>query len=418
MANFEGLIRGALAAKDSSSPEVRATIYQSSRNALKRLIEQNRSLTVEAAVVEQRTLEEAISKIEAEYNRPPAPPHIETGSSEEQKSPGDPLFELKQILMDDSEEFRNAQAVEQQVASPQEAHAPPVVEETLDAMDAHSEDLQVSESQPTVQEELIAPIDATESASVEPVTSEISEPNLEVGDRNVESETYEEVENLPLEFAKRRKSQRVLIGLLVTLGVLVLLAWLAYYLFTGISNGTLFGLNDTKPELSSGTQTSQSSDNDYIVVMEPGDLSALTTSGRGEAQIVNELNLEMIRLVSIRKQETRGEAADPILIRLMPGVLEQISGKNVTFEIYAKSGSSSPAQFTVRCFFNGLGNCGRKRFRVGLQPEASIFAFDMGFVDDLQHRAYIAISTDTTDGAATTGRGDMIDIAYARLRIN
>ena len=98
--------------------------------------------------------------------------------------------------------------------------------------------------------------------------------------------------------------------------------------------------------------------------------------------------------------------------------MEQISGKNVTFEIYAKSGSSSPAQFTVRCQFGELGSCGRKRFRVGLQPEASIFAFDIGNVINSNQNAYIAISTDITEEASVTGKGDPIDIVYARLRAN
>ena len=74
MANFEALIRGALAAKGAGTPEERALVYQSSRNALARLIEGNRAITVESAVVQRKTLEEAILSIEAEFTTPPPLP--------------------------------------------------------------------------------------------------------------------------------------------------------------------------------------------------------------------------------------------------------------------------------------------------------------------------------------------------------
>ena len=110
MANFEGLIRGALRAKDATSPEVRERIYESSRNALKRLIEENRSMTVETALREQRLLEEAINRIEEEYIRPKPEPVVDD----------DPLFELKQILLEDSDEFRKASTPDVSPASPKE----------------------------------------------------------------------------------------------------------------------------------------------------------------------------------------------------------------------------------------------------------------------------------------------------------
>lgn len=186
----------------------------------------------------------------------------------------------------------------------------------------------------------------------------------------------------------------------------------------GVVSGTLFGLNQSKPAQNPNAPSNQATSAEYVTILQPGDLSAMITAGRGKAEIVTELNLEMIRLSSVRDDQDRSQPAKPILLRLKPGVLEQISGKNVTFEIYGKSASSSPAQFTVKCQFGALGSCGRKRFRVGLQPEASIFAFDLGVVTDLNMKAYIAISTDTTAAAAATGKGDAIDIVYARLRAN
>ncbi len=395
MANFEGLIRGALAAKDATSPEVRNAVYDSSRNALKRLIESNRGLTVEAAVTEQRALESAIERIENEFANPqpapqPAPPKRE-----------DPLHELKQILLEDSDEFRNAQERQHPVQEEPRIEAPPTA-----ALESSA-----------VQEPVSVEQSAPEETGAEPVMAETRADNPPDAGVGGEAEVYVEPENLPLEFAKRRKSQKIFAWLLASLVVVALLVWLAYYVFVGIMEGTLFGLND-KPLQNPNSPTSETQSAGYITILEPGDLSSLVTANRGEAQIVNELNLEMIRLVSVRSAANRSEPADPILIRLKPGVLEAISGKTVTFEIYGKSGISKPAQFTVKCQFGDLGSCGRKRFRVGLQPEASIFAFEIGEVANSNQSAFIAISTDITEVAAITGKGDPIDIAYARLRAN
>ena len=408
MANFEGLIRGALAAKDATSPEVRNTVYQSSRNALKRLIETNRSLTVEAAVTEQRALEEAIALIENEYTQPKPQP--------KPAQPEDPLHELREILLEDSDEFRNAQQKQEALrqaavaeAEPQAPEVPQVAENPIAA-----EPAEVQSVEPEIAPEApaadgaVAPEVSQDGVAADPATADPAA---------VTVDPFPEPENLPLEFAKRRKTQKIFAWTIVSLVVIGLLAWLVYYLIMGITDGTLFSSGD-KPLQNPNGLNSESQSAGYITILEPADLSSLVTANRGQAEIVNEISLEMIRLVSVRDDLNRSQPADPILIRLKPGVLEAISGKNVTFEIYAKSGNSKPAQFTVKCQFGDLGSCGRKRFRVGLQPEASIFAFDISSIENSNVSAYIAISTDITEVATITGKGDPIDIVYARLRAN
>ena len=107
----------------------------------------------------------------------------------------------------------------------------------------------------------------------------------------------------------------------------------------------------------------------------------------------------------------------PIQLKIKPGVLEQISGKKVTIEIYAKSGGAGPAAFAVECKLDGLGSCGRKRFRVGLQPEAAVFSVTMRPDEGSGADAHLAISTDITSSAEITGIGDAVDIIYVRLRV-
>jgi len=391
VANFEGLIRSAISAKRASSEQGRQEIYQSSRNALRRLIDENRSLTVEHAVKEQRSLEEAILRIEHEFTHPPEP---EFQAQTAPVQPPDPLAELKEILLDDANDEQRA-TLTKSLQSPEEALA---------------EEAVLSQAVAAVTPEPVHEAPSIEAGqSPDPTSTQ---------EQATQQAYVEDAENMPLEFAKRRKTQKRLAWFIGTLVLLALLGWLAFYLYMGVVNGTLFGLN-SKPQTSEpGTENSVNDARRYITIVEPGDLSSLITAGRGDAELVNELNVDMIRVTSVRADDDRSKAARPILLRLQPGVLDQISGKNVTFEIFAKSGTGSPAQFTVKCQFGALGSCGRKRFRVGLQPEASIFAFDFAKVSDLNQKAYIAISTDTTAEAEIIGKGDAVDIVYARLRPN
>ena len=72
LADFEGLIRQALARQDASDPVVRQKVYQSSRNALAKMIAAA-GASEPAAINEQRNaLENSINRIEAGF----APPVI------------------------------------------------------------------------------------------------------------------------------------------------------------------------------------------------------------------------------------------------------------------------------------------------------------------------------------------------------
>ena len=143
----------------------------------------------------------------------------------------------------------------------------------------------------------------------------------------------------------------------------------------------------------------------------------MITAGNGTAEILSEISVPAIRIVSVRKPGAHETPAEPLLLELAPGILKNIAGKRVTVEIMAKSGDSGAATFAVSCDFGDLGDCGRKRFRIGLQPEAVIFSIEIS--GDLKEgqRAFLAINTDVTSSAAISGKGAKIDIVYARIRI-
>jgi len=416
LANFEALIRGALAAKGAGSLEDRAIVYQSSRNALKRLIEENRSITVESAVLEQKQLEESILRIEAEFQTPPGPEQIADPEPavefEEQ-----PLLHAQDVPQEASLTEANYPAEDVEVSQPDTPVNDPFFE-IQQVLGVSSENLQDQHSVPETQHE---PSEPTYQPELPQSAEPLNEPEVQE-QLNTDFEEYppeppteiyvDEPARIPSGFAKRRKSQRNWFWFIIFLVIIALLGWIGYRTFLGVIDGSLFGQND-----GSGQSIEQKDEqSSYFSIVEPGDLTALVVSDRGRVEIVNEQGLEMIRILSVRNQADRAEAAKPILLRLKPGVIEQIRGKRVTAEIFARSGKSGPAQFSVECQFGSQIGCGRKRFRVGVQPEASIFAFTMEGTRDINSDAFIAMSTDITDNASITGEGDVLDIVYVRLR--
>lgn len=418
MANFEGLIRGALAAKGATTPEMRAVVYQSSRNALQRLISQNRSLTVENVVAEQQALEEAIARIEMEYAAPVAEPtpvrtfeaHDPGDSPPPQSEPQaplenevrqtDPFYEIEQVLAA-GEAKRPTPSAEAQIASP-EPEQPDFPQEEVAP--------QPQAPQPEYHVEPMAP--APQSAPVSPPSQPTPQPAPEPA---YDAVVAEEALTVPPAFKRRRRSQ-AWIWFLFILVLLAVLAWIAYRLALGVVDGSLLGYQSGSSSVISRDAGQQDGQSDYITILEPGDLTAMVVSDRGRVEIINEQSLEMIRILSVRNKADRSQSAKPILIRLKPGVLEQIKGKRVTAEIYARSGTSKAAQFAVECQFGEGVGCGRKRFHVGVQPEASIFAFTIDRNQNTARDMHIAINTDITDNAEITGEGDVLDIVYLRLR--
>ncbi len=401
LSNFESLIRGALAKQDATNPAIRQAIYKSSRNALQKLIDNNRNMTVEMALKQRKSLEAAIDLIEDEIVNPappppPEPPEVPAPSSNIDLEAPEPVSVAPRKLSEDPlQELKEILSVSDPVAPTPEPQSP-VVEEIDEPDDGDTYALD----------------DSVEHNSNVELDTGPAQLNTDLNEDMIVENDHE----LPQGFSNRRKKQRWFTSIIIFLVILSLIGWIGYRLYVSFLDGSLIGFN---PNSNSATEsnTGQSSA-DYITILEPSDLTALETDGRGIVELVTQQNIEIVRMYSIRDSNNRNEPADPILLRLEPGVLEQVSGKTVTIELFAKSGGDGPAQFTVQCDFGDAGNCGRKRFRVGLQPEASVFAFEFGQISNLDQDMFIAINTDTTVNAAITGDGDVLDLIYARLRVN
>jgi len=216
---------------------------------------------------------------------------------------------------------------------------------------------------------------------------------------------------IPPSIARRKPILRRLVPVLIGLVVIAAILFGLYYF--------LAAPKDAAREAGGNPAATQTDPNSvYLTLLEPTDLSALTTAGRGSADLVNEQNQQFLRLKSIRSGADSRKIADPILIELKPGVMEQAAGQKATVELRAKSGESGPATFSIECLLGGESICNRKRFRIGLQPEAVFFELDLRQHSASEGPAFLAINTDVTSAADIGGQGETLDLLYVRIRLS
>lgn len=398
MADFEGLIRQALARQNADDPAIREKIYQSSRNALARMIASGKAQSPEIINRQREALENSIRRIEAGYathqqaqpKAPSRPQPRRDPPAEHEWTPPPPAG--------------NAAQAEYHETQPQfdRDDGAPIPEARLDSRRAGS---------PTA--------GARADVRAVPVPQGMQRaPYPGYEDEGGMQEFAVDADDVPAHARPRRNSRR---GFTIAAFIVLLLVvgGLVYFLFEVVSGGSAPENQATnqpsgQQEAAPGEAVANA---DYITVLSPVDTGALVTAGRGKAQIVNQSNTDYVRLISLRPDSRLDETANPILLEIEPGVLQQIAGKRVTVEIQAKSGDSGPANFAVGCEVNGDDICGRRRFRIGLQPEATVFPMAVSSNIPSDARAYLTISTDVTNTALQSGEGSAVDILYARLRL-
>lgn len=393
MADFEGLIRQALSAQNSADGSVRQRVYQSSRNALVKMLQKS-GQDEAAAARHLHQLEVAIARIEAEYapspEPAPAPPVQPVREAPAPLPPDQPPYSQPESI------FRAPQ-VEPGVegAAPQTTRGghDPFSPGPREVPEPHFDDEPARSSQP--------------GPPVEQYVEqyETAEFDLDQDGRDEYAPTYR----------RRRSLARRIWPVLLALAVILVVLWILYALFVTMQGGEQTGTAQQTAPVGEALEGDDGSV--YITLLQPTDLSALTTAGRGSAQLVTGQNQQLLRIQSQRPDNAFGESAEPIRLDLERGVLRQLPGRSVTVEISAKSGSSGPAQFAVECFIDGEGACGRKRFRLGLQPEKIVFALDVPSSISDASQGFLAINTDVTNAANTTGAGDPLDILFVRLRL-
>jgi hypothetical protein len=342
LANFEELIRQALARQNSADPQVRERVYRASRNALERMNATGASPSLGEIQRQHDLLETSISRVEAGFAR--------------------------------------------QGTEPREVPEPPVVEKQTPA------------DMPEATEENW---DAKNGPDDFPYEAEFDD------------DIFLETDNrAPPAGAGRRT-----LAIAAAAVLLVVIGWLLFSLLATLGKTPAEQTGSAVKNGVSSETVSTEGRGIYITILSPTDTSGLQIAGRGTAEIINQSNLELIRLTSVRPNGRINVPADPIMLTVGPGVVDRIAGHRITVEILARSGTGAPATFAINCAMGDDEGCGRKRFRVGLQPEAIVFTMTMPQDLGSESDPHFGISTDVTGSAAITGQGDAIDILYARLRL-
>ena len=478
MADFEGLINQALAKQNATDPAARERVYQSSRNALVKMLEKAGNLPDDAVRAHFGKLEDSIARIEARYQPPvedPPGPARDVVPAETSPAPRTVTQTVTRTVAQTAAPQTEAVGPEPEPDIIDELEAlipstyqakpmfPPVTTpapitpptamlpnagyqqpEPQPVQSGHTvrTEPQVSrletrfEPQPEIQAEIRPESRKTWQADTvdRPAARRPEEPVFEDDYRGLEkvvpylgdvteeatrSGAFDEfdVEREPARVYQRKNPLlRRIWPIFLAIAVVLVVLWILYALLANMpaeqasgNNGVVLGPVGESRIAEDGSV--------FITLLEPTDLSALVTAGRGTAELITEQKQQVLRLKSVRQGALKATGAEPILLELEKGVLNQISGKVVTVELYAKSGQNGPAQFAVECDFAGDSICGRKRFRVGTQPERIVFALDLSAGIQPGERAYLAINTDITNAADASGSGDAIDVIYARLRL-
>ncbi len=401
-ADIETLIRQALARQNGFDPMVRAKIYQSSRNALAKMIANSGAVPLEIINSRNRSLEQTISKIEQEFTS--EMPKSATGG---RQSAGD------HNLNDPSGPNAVPQSFEPQAFEPQATSQQPFQQQNPIDPSTYSQNEPDNSSLPYQQySEPVVPSPMNQSGQNPDPSFMATPPAGEIYSHDQSTIDPPYAGQAPEYSRPMRKPFRYVIWVIGII-ILAIAGWVAYTV-------TVSYLKNQKSN-QTNQQSTPNSDNgvavDFLTILDPTEPSALITGGNGSAKILTDTSQAAIRIISVRKPDTPEVQAGPMLLKLAPGVLKSIAGKKTTVEILAKSGDSGPATFTIFCDFGELGECGRKRFRIGLQPEAVVFSILISEDVKEDQNAFLAINTDVTSAAALSGRGSQIDIIYARLKV-
>lgn len=108
----------------------------------------------------------------------------------------------------------------------------------------------------------------------------------------------------------------------------------------------------------------------WITVFSPKDPTSVQASAGAKAEIIGAGVAQALRISS-----TSADAA--VTFDVGEGVLAELAGGKVVFDIVARSEEGKPTQMSVSCNFAGFGDCGRKRYEIG--HEQNDYLFEMAF---------------------------------------
>ena len=390
LAGFEDLIRSAIEKQGNLSAEEREGIYNSSRQALERMLSKNPSLDQNAATAQRQRLQKAIVDIEASYaNAPATPPAPAAPPPEPSRTPA-PAPNLKT--------------------------SPPAPElKSEPELRASVEPVETGDLSAVAPDRPAAPIPVSASAGDQ--SQPRIEPEMQVPDIPMPAHAEDDVEIAPepepfnpmlLKKRKKRPYAKLLLWTIIWVGIGVA-GWWAWTFGPDLIKARLDGsVPNPNPAIESGSFVPEGGEG-WVNVFEPdANPQDLDLANRSAAELIQADGRTFARISS-----NPGNSSNTVLVKIPRGVLETLQGEAATFEVMLRSSGDDQQQFAIFCEFKSMGSCGRKRFTARKQIEAYIF--DVLVNDELIGRnqsAYMAFNTDL--GL----RGKPLDLFSIRVRVD
>lgn len=147
-------------------------------------------------------------------------------------------------------------------------------------------------------------------------------------------------------------------------------------------------------------------DASWITIMDPRDPSTVTATGDASARADEEDGAFFLLARS-------GASGTPVRFSVGEGVMERLSGQRAVLRIQASADEEEgETQISVECDLAGLGDCGRRRFLVGITREDFLIETEIA-TGSLSGAGEIAINTDI-EGEGRPVRIHAISVATVR----
>ncbi len=205
--------------------------------------------------------------------------------------------------------------------------------------------------------------------------------------------------------SKKRKKSRLLslvlpLGFLLTAGFI---GWSVYNSFVAMGPA----VNNGQPRnasLGPVREGNEADRKDWLTLFTAAQPDRISVQGRATVEIGGSGNARYARIKS-------PGATDTISFDVGQGVLDQLEGRQSTFEVIVRSDDGGTVQMSVSCDFGALGDCGRKRYDVTDQQSSLLFDLNTPEVKPANSTGRIIFTSDMS------GSGKSIDIYAIRVKV-
>ncbi len=386
---IETAIRNAFEKGNAEDRAFREKVYRSAFAALDRALKANPQMTVEVAIGRRKNLQAKIAEIESEFIAA-VPPGIVS-----------PAVAAPEVSFPAAvEPVGRAPAVE--VAPPVSAAArAPHVEVAVDRPAPRAPEVAAPRLDPALDPAVSAP------QVSEPVLDRQASTSAPAGGFDIPSQSEPNVD------PERRRPWAMMFVVVTFIALFSIGGWWAYTtgLFSDIDTGV-----PNPPPAGEGEDFDPGEEDlrppgevdparEWIPVFTTDDPTLVSAPGGTTAEVMEADGGKFLRI----RSSTSGAA---VIFDVGQGVLERLAGRKVTFDIVARAADEGQeTQISVICNFGELGDCGRKRYAVGITRADYLFEMELP-AKQPGSAGTIAITSDIE------GRGRAIDIFEIKASIS